>query len=132
MSESKPPKSPKETESLEDLDKRLCAALAKSEPAKPAGDSGGIASGAGVAAKIGVEMVSALVIGVVIGVSLDKWLETAPLFLIVFLFLGAAAGFLNVYRTASGYGSAIGYKRPAEEDAAEENEEDKEDEERKG
>jgi F0F1-type ATP synthase assembly protein I len=32
--------------------------------------------------------------------SSDLWLETRPLFLIVFFFLGAAAGALNVYRRA--------------------------------
>jgi ATP synthase protein I len=40
---------------------------------------------------------------------LDYWLETSPLMLVVFFFLGSAAGFLNVYRAVSGYGHAAGY-----------------------
>lgn len=117
MSEDKPPNSLEEHESLEDLDARLRAALAKNEPPKPEGTLGEPASGAGLAARIGVEMVSAVIVGALIGVFLDKWLGTAPLFLIVLLFLGGAAGILNVYRTASGYGLAIGYKKPPEKEA---------------
>lgn len=103
---------------LDELDKRVSAALAKRASSKTGGEGqGGANSGPGIAARIGVEMVSALVIGVLIGVSLDKWLNTAPWFLIAFLFMGAAAGFLNVYRTASGYGLAIGYKPQGDKEA---------------
>ena len=47
----------------------------------------------------GVEMVSALVVGMAIGWGLDRWLHTLPLFLIVFVLLGGAAGIANVWRT---------------------------------
>ncbi len=57
-------------------------------------------SGFGAALRIGAEMVAALIVGVGSGLLLDNWLETAPLFLVVFFFLGAAAGGLNVYRAA--------------------------------
>ncbi len=63
----------------------------------------------GMALRIGVEMVSALAVGVGIGLLLDYWLETAPWFLVVFFFLGAGAGIMNVYRAASGIGMAPGY-----------------------
>jgi len=65
----------------------------------------------GFALKVGIELVAALVVGVGIGLLLDRWLETAPLFLVVFFFMGSAAGFLNVYRAVSGYGYAAGYRR---------------------
>ena len=69
-------------------------------------------SGFGMAMRVGVELVAALVVGVGIGLLLDRWLGTAPLFLVVFFFLGAGAGILNVYRAASGIGLAAGYARP--------------------
>ena len=43
---------------------------------------------------------AALAVGVGIGWLLDRWLGTLPLFLLIFFFLGAAAGLLNVYRAA--------------------------------
>lgn len=46
---------------------------------------------------IGLHMVSGPLVGVVIGYFLDKWLETSPWFKLIFLFIGIAAGFLNVY-----------------------------------
>ena len=68
--------------------------------------------GMALAFRIGTELVSALVVGVGIGFLLDKWLDTTPWFLVVFFFLGAAAGILNVYRAASGFGLAPAYKAP--------------------
>ena len=44
----------------------------------------------------------------------DNWLNTAPLMLVVFLFLGAAAGMLNVYRAATGRGFAVGYAKTSD------------------
>lgn len=73
--------------------------------------------GLGLAFRTGIELVSALAVGVGIGFLLDKWLDTTPWFLLLFFFLGAAAGFLNVYRTASGIGLAPGYKTPPERNA---------------
>ena len=50
------------------------------------------------AIRYATEMLAALLVGVFIGVTLDSWLATKPLFLIVFFFLGSAAGFLNIWR----------------------------------
>lgn len=47
------------------------------------------------------EFVAGVVVGFLIGWQLDIWLSTSPLFLIVFLALGTAAGFWNVYRIAA-------------------------------
>ncbi len=68
--------------------------------------------GLGWALRIGVEMVSALAVGVGIGLLLDWWLGTGPWLLVVFFLLGAGAAFLNVYRAAMGYGLAVGYRKP--------------------
>ena len=51
--------------------------------------------------RVGVELASALVVGLVIGLGLDRWLHTKPIFLLVFLAVGGAAGILNVWRVLS-------------------------------
>lgn len=66
----------------------------------------------GLAFRVSVELVSALAVGLGIGWLLDLWLETSPWLMIVFIVLGFAAGVLNVYRMASGFGYAPGYQRP--------------------
>jgi ATP synthase protein I len=64
----------------------------------------GAASGAreasplGVGMRVGVELVSALVVAFAIGYGLDRWLHTLPLFLIIFVLLGGVAGVMNVWR----------------------------------
>jgi len=54
----------------------------------------------GYAFRLGAEMVVAVVVTGVIGWTLDSWLGTTPVFLIVFLVLGTAAGILGAVRTA--------------------------------
>ena len=55
----------------------------------------------GSAFKLGTELVSAVVVGTIIGFILDSWFDTKPWLIIIFFFLGAAAGMLNVVRTAN-------------------------------
>ena len=55
----------------------------------------------GSAFKLGTELVAAVAVGTIIGFILDKWFGTKPWLLIIFFFLGAAAGILNVIRTAN-------------------------------
>jgi len=101
---------------LDDLEARLKSAREKSIASKTPGFSSGSKemSGYSMAIRIGTELVAALIVGVGIGYFLDYWLDTKPWFLVVFFFLGSAAGVLNVYRAASGLGMAVGYKQDAE------------------
>ncbi len=46
---------------------------------------------------MGISFVLAIVIGVFIGLKLDKWLGTAPWFFFIFLLFGIIAGFRNLY-----------------------------------
>jgi ATP synthase protein I len=66
------------------------------KPGQASGDGG--TSPMGVALRVGVEMVSALLVAVAIGWALDRWLGTRPILLAVFVLLGGAAGVLNVWR----------------------------------
>ena len=55
----------------------------------------------GNAFKLGTELVAAVAIGTIIGFILDSWFDTKPWLIIIFFFLGAAAGMLNVIRAAN-------------------------------
>ena len=55
----------------------------------------------GSAFKLGTELVSAVAVGTIIGFILDNWFDTKPWLIIIFFFLGAAAGMLNVIKTAN-------------------------------
>jgi len=98
---------------LEKLDARLKHAA---EGARKSGP-GGLprdrppANALGLALRVGVELVSALAVGLAIGWLLDAWLETRPWLMLAFILLGGAAGILNVYRMARGFGYAVGYKQ---------------------
>lgn len=49
---------------------------------------------------IGTHMVACTLVGLAIGFYLDKWLDTKPAMLIIFLLVGIAAGFKNMYHQA--------------------------------
>ncbi len=55
----------------------------------------------GSAFKLGTELVAAVGVGTIIGFILDNWFGTKPWLIIIFFFLGASAGMLNVIRTAN-------------------------------
>ena len=55
----------------------------------------------GTAFKLGTELVAAVVVGTIIGFILDNWFDTKPWLIIIFFFLGAIAGMLNVIRAAN-------------------------------
>jgi ATP synthase protein I len=97
---------------VEDFDNRLRKAL-DAQNAKSGGTvlDRGAQGPVGVAFRIGTELLAAMIVGVGGGMLFDHWLGTAPWGLIVWFFLGAAAGILNVYRAISGLGYATGYRR---------------------
>ena len=59
------------------------------------------ASFMGNAFKLGTELVAAVGVGTIIGFILDSWFGTKPWVIVIFFFLGAAAGMLNVIRAAN-------------------------------
>ena len=57
-------------------------------------------SSLGAALKLSTEMVAAVLVGSIIGFILDNWFDSKPWLTIIFFFIGAAAGILNVIRSA--------------------------------
>lgn len=50
------------------------------------------------ASVMGLHIVSGTVVGLVMGIYLDKWLQTKPWLTILFLIFGIIAGFMNMFR----------------------------------
>ncbi|GBE43756.1 MAG TPA: AtpZ/AtpI family protein [Rhizobiales bacterium] len=82
---------------LADFDERLERARGRPGDAPEAQARG---SAMGAAFRISSELVVGLFVGGFIGWQLDAWLDTSPVFLLLFFVLGAAAGIWNVIRTA--------------------------------
>ena len=85
------------------FDRRLQEAQARrSADASKGSRQAGLPTGPwGIGFRAGIEVVSALVVGVVIGLLLDRWLGTWPWLFLLFFVAGSAAGILNVYRLFS-------------------------------
>ena len=82
---------------------RLKAARSKqgldAPPSPPSGDEGGLGGSPwGIGLRVGVELVSALVVAVAIGYGLDRIFHTTPILTAVFVPLGGAAGVANIWR----------------------------------
>lgn len=91
----------------DDLEQRIKAAQDRQlPPAEPEKGSSATAT----ALRAGTDMVAALLVGGFLGYLLDGWLDTRPWLMIVFLFLGFAAGFLNIYRAQMGNDFEVGFK----------------------
>lgn len=99
---SGPDQSSRNGQESSDFEARLEKARAgRGLDAKPR-DLSGPQGAWGVGMRVGVELVSALLVGGAIGWGLDSLFGTKPILLGVFLLLGAAAGMLNVVRLTLG------------------------------
>ena len=54
----------------------------------------------GSALKLGTELVASVAVGTIIGFILDTWFDTKPWLMLIFFFLGSAAGMLNIMKAA--------------------------------
>ncbi|MGH6832970.1 MAG: AtpZ/AtpI family protein [Methyloceanibacter sp.] len=84
---------------LDALGEKLAEAQGRHQPA-PGLQPPGHGAALGQALRLGVELVAGVAVGGFIGWALDRFFGTAPLLMVVFLGLGAAAGIMNVVRTA--------------------------------
>ena len=57
-------------------------------------------SNLGQAFKLSTELVSAVVVGTIIGFILDKWFGTKPWLILIFFFVGVITGIMNVIKSA--------------------------------
>lgn len=104
----------------DDFDRRLKAARAQYEAAHGSDrnrspEERNRWQGIGYAMRVGSELIAALIVGVGIGYLLDEWLGTRPWLMALFLFIGGAAGVMNVYRLVEGKDAGIGWKRPGDD-----------------
>lgn len=102
--------SDRETEAIKrrfhDLEGKVRDARLRHEPASSqAQDRGGAM---GQALKLSTEMIAGVAVGGFIGWALDRLFGTAPILMVVFLILGAAAGIINVIRSAQRRQAAAG------------------------
>ncbi|MFK5926424.1 MAG: AtpZ/AtpI family protein [Desulfuromusa sp.] len=51
----------------------------------------------GFLSSVGISLVVSILIGLAMGIYLDRWLDTRPLFTLVMLLIGVISGFRNVY-----------------------------------
>ena len=49
--------------------------------------------------KISIDLIASIFVGIMIGLGMDKLFSTKPIFFLIFLILGIAGAFLNIYRT---------------------------------
>jgi ATP synthase protein I len=91
---------------LHDLEGKMRDARARHEPASSEAQDRG--SAMGEALKLATEMIAGVAVGGFIGWALDRVFGTAPILMVVFLILGAAAGILNVIRSAQRRQAAAG------------------------
>jgi ATP synthase protein I len=99
---------PKGPRPLDDLGARLHKARGQQENETQRETSQSGRAGMGLGFRIATELVAGIAVGTLIGYALDGWLGTRPCLMVVFLFLGAAAGTMNVYRAAKGLDSSVG------------------------
>jgi F0F1-type ATP synthase assembly protein I len=95
------------SEDLDNLEKRIHEARHKPLTEAQKRDAENMSNGM----RAGVELVGAIGAGAFIGWLMDGWLETRPVFLIIMLLLGIAAGFYNVYKISQNAGSAVGFSQ---------------------
>ena len=87
----------KEPPSLDDFSDRLDRMRGSPEPEEPG--SGGAAWGR--AMRVSSEFLAGIFVGSLLGVGLDRWLGTAPWFLLAGIGFGFAAGLRNLMRSVN-------------------------------
>ena len=88
----------KRPEDIELMDERIRKLKAKEALSRTAKKDTDYMRASKIGFRIGTELISGVLVGGAIGYVLDRFFETRPILLIIFLFLGGIAGFLNVYR----------------------------------
>ena len=82
-----------------DLKTRLKIAKSKFKSKNPS-EKNNEKSSFGKAFQLSTELVSAVLVATIIGFILDNWFDTKPWLIIIFFFIGVAAGIIYVFRSA--------------------------------
>jgi len=94
---------------FDDLEARLRIARAREDEQAGRGPSARTpTTGLGLGMRLAVEVVVGVAVGTGLGYGLDRWLGTKPWLMVLFLFLGGAAGVMNAYRAAKGLDDTVG------------------------
>ncbi len=114
MNADLPPESgPDAAPSLQDPLKRLRARIEKeqsaSAPPPEQAESAADSSRGNAGIQAGIELIGGIVGGGALGLMLDRWLDTKPIFMILLFFLGTAAGFMAIWKTEQGIGTGVGF-----------------------
>ena len=94
---------PADKRDLDKLEARLEAAKARHEPQARQAASSALAQGT----RHAFEIAATTMVGGGIGWLLDRWLETGPWMLLLFLFLGITAGFWNLLKAVNAEAKAL-------------------------
>ena len=88
------------TNKFDELKQKIASAKKEAGLAKPENNDEQGRKDMSFGWKVGIEMFSAVAVGLIIGRLADGYFETNPWLTIIFLFIGAAAGVLNIYKLA--------------------------------
>jgi ATP synthase protein I len=61
----------------------------------------GIHQSIGLGLKLGADLVASLVVGLILGYWVDVFFNTTPIFIVIFILLGAVAWFRHIMRKAN-------------------------------
>ncbi len=92
--------SEKEKKELGNLDARIRQVQENTAATGRAKKSSQGISGLAQGMRMATELFAGVAVGACVGVMLDNFLNTSPLFIIICLLFGTAAGILNVYRAS--------------------------------
>ena len=56
-------------------------------------------NGYSIGLKISLDLISSIIVGALIGLGLDKFFSTKPIFFLIFLVLGIITGFYSLFKT---------------------------------
>lgn len=99
------------TDNLKDLEKKIHEARYGKTPSDEEALRIKKAQNSKMAMQAGYEFVASVMLSAVLGYFIDKWLGTAPLFLISLFLLGTCAGFLSIFRVSKNLGVGVGYSQ---------------------
>ena len=98
------------TDNLNDLKSRIQQAKSSVPPDKSAKNPDDT-SGTNMGIRAVTDIIATPIVCGAIGMGLDEWFETSPIFFILLAFLGLCAGFWNLSRMMNGNDSSVGFKR---------------------